>query len=119
MSILKRFNASSIRIAGYEFHGPYSLSEYNAPSISLIYAILVKDGKSFKIICVGHLNPSVKSVVFKLHEEYDEWVKEAGGEGNLFIAVYEMPGSSLEEREGVVHELVREYEPVCNQLVEE
>ncbi len=110
----------AIAFGNYTFSKPVPFDMWSPPCKEGLYAILVPDVSckqpySFRVIYLGESSNMMKRNFLRLHHKYPLWLWEAGSNRNLHIAVYPMPGSTLEERHAVKVKLVAEYRPICNQ----
>lgn len=49
-----------------------------------------------------------------MHERYEDWIKEAGGTANTYVAFCPTPLLKEEQRRWVENDLIARYQPVCN-----
>lgn len=109
----------SIRYGGYVFDAPAPLAAWSAPGKAGVYAILVPDQTyrpmPFRVIYFGESGDMSERGFLKGHRKYSCWIREAGSEESLYIAVYPMPKSTPEQRRAVESKLISEVGPVCNQ----
>ena len=74
----------SIRIGGYDFEGPYPISEtWRLRDASGVYAILTRNGSKYRLVDVGE-SATVKSRV-ENHDREDCWRREEVS--GLYVAV--------------------------------
>jgi hypothetical protein len=87
------------------------------PVSSGIYAILIPDPlcrpRPFCSIYFGE-SSSFSERVTEHHECYNDWVTEAGGVANLYVAFCSTPFLREEQRRWVENDLIARYRPVCN-----
>lgn len=108
--------------AGITFHDraftePARLSLAFPPIASGIYAILIPDPlcqpRPFRVIYFGE-SSNFSSRVTENHEHFGDWVREAGGIANTYVAFCSTPFLREEQRCWVKRELIDRYRPVCN-----
>ena len=108
--------------AGITFHNrPFTepaLFHLAPPPISSgIYAILMPDPscqpRPYRVIYFGESN-DFSARVTQEHERYDDWVTEAGGVANLYVAFCSTPYLREEQRRWVESDLIAGYRPACN-----
>jgi hypothetical protein len=109
----------AIRYGGYVFDAPAPVARWSAPHRAGVYAILVADQTyqpmPFRVIYFGESGNMSERRFFRGHPKYSCWIREAGSEQSLYIAVYPMPVSTREQRRAVAVGLISEIGPVCNQ----
>jgi hypothetical protein len=108
----------AIRYGGYVFDAPAPVAQWSAPHRAGVYAILVADQTyhpmPFKVIYFGEAADLSERGFLKGHPKYSRWIREAGSEQSLYIAVYPMSESTAEQRRAVTGRLISEIEPICN-----
>ena len=109
----------AIRYGGYVFDAPAPVARWSAPHRAGVYAILVADQTyqpmPFRVIYFGESGNMSERGFLNGHPKYSCWIREAGSEQSLYIAVYPMPESTPEHRRAVAGGLISEIGPVCNQ----
>jgi len=102
----------------HEFSKPTRIAKWEPPKVAGLYVILKVDlsrsPMPFKSIYFGQTMNFAERGLLKSHENYKHWIKEAGSEDGIFIAIYLMLGSTEEERKIMVAELIAKYRPACN-----
>ena len=103
----------------YKFEGPYSIKEWEPPYRAAIYSIMMRpDPKNkpntFRVLYFGESSNLSERGLIKDHHKYECFVKHAGSEDNLYIAVYLMPESTQDERRKIEQYLISVYNPPCN-----
>jgi len=108
----------NINFDEHEFSEPMRIAKWVPPKSAGLYVILKVDlsrtPMPFKSIYFGQTRNFAERGLLKSHENYEHWIKEAGSEEGIFIAIYLMLGSTEEERKIMVAELIAKYQPVCN-----
>jgi len=102
----------------HEFSSPTRIAKWEPPKKPGLYVILKADLSSspipLKPIYFGQTRNFAERGFLKSHKNYKYWVKEAGSEDSIFIAIYIMLGSIEEERKTMEDKLIAKYRPVCN-----
>ena len=108
----------SIKYSGYVFDEPVLISNWNAPYRAGLYAILVPDQsvtpRPFRVIYFGESGNMSERGFLKLHAKFPCWIREAGSENNLYVALLLMPDSTPEQRRVAETQLIANYNPACN-----
>jgi len=104
----------SIQILQYEFLGPISLDEWGPPMEKLVYLILSRDKDRFNILYVGDCDKTDDKSFFVQHPNFSCWVKHAGSEKSLFLAILPLFDSSDIHRKNVLQKIMIHYKPLCN-----
>lgn len=108
----------SIRMTGYHFSAPVQVRLWEPPYRAGVYAILKPDPKCvpepFKPLFFGQSGNMSERGFWLCHFALKCWLREAGGEDDLFISIHSMPDSTEASRMAVVQELVAAYDPPCN-----
>jgi len=101
----------SIKWGKYQFKGPYQISTWNPPYRAAIYAIMKKGSKpnTYTIIYFGESGNLSERGFVKSHHKYQDFIKDAGSENNLYIGFLLMPNSSAEQRRKVESALKTKY----------
>ena len=109
----------AIRYGDYVFDAPAPVAPWSAPHVAGVYAVLVADQTCqpmpFRVIYFGESRNMSARGFFRGHPRYPCWIREAGSEQSLYIAVYPMSESTPEQRRAVADRLISEIAPVCNQ----
>jgi hypothetical protein len=94
---------------------PFALAE--PPVSSGIYAILAPDAarrpRPFRAIYFGE-SGNFHDRVTESHELFEDWIREAEGVANLYVAFCPTPLLRDVQRRWVENELIARYRPVCN-----
>lgn len=94
---------------------PFSLAL--PPVSSGIYAILRSDDscrpRPFRVINFGE-SGNFYQCVTEHHECFDDWVKEAGGLENVYVAFCPTPLLKQQQRRWIENDLIARYRPTCN-----
>ncbi len=104
----------SIQILQYEFLGPIALEEWGPPMEKLVYLILSRDEDKFDILYVGDCERTDDESFFVQHSQHKCWIKHAGSEKSLYLAILPLFESSSERRQNVFNKIVSHYKPMCN-----
>jgi hypothetical protein len=108
--------------AGITFHNraftePVLFHLTMPPVSSGIYAILKPDPsctpRPYRAIYFGE-SSNFSQRVTENHELYDDWVTEAGGIGNIYVAFCSTPFLREEQRRWAETDLIARYRPACN-----
>lgn len=87
------------------------------PVASGIYAILAPDPsckpRPYRAIYFGE-SGNFSASVTDSHECFNEWVREAGGIANTYVAFCATPFLREEQRRWAENDLILRYRPVCN-----
>lgn len=109
---------SGINLSGYTFTEPVLFRLRLSPISAGIYAILMGDrswgATEPQIIYIGQCDDFSRRVS-RSHEHYSDWVTEAGGIENLYVAFCPTPSLPEAQRREVESSLVAHYHPVCNE----
>ncbi len=108
----------TIQYGNYVFSEPVQIDNWTPTYRAGIYAIL-KPGRSvspkpFAVLYFGESGNLFDRGFFRAHHRYLCWLREAGLERNLYIAVYLMPDSTPDQRRAVESALISQYGPICN-----
>jgi len=104
----------SIQILQYEFLGPISLDEWGPPMEKLVYLILSRDKDRFNILYVGDCEKTDDKSFFVQHPNFNCWLKHAGSEKSLFLAILPLFESSNIHRKNILQKIITHYKPLCN-----
>ena len=87
------------------------------PSSAGVYAVLVSDAawqpRPYRPIYFGEA-ADLAGKVTASHEKYQEWLRAAGAEDQLYVAYHLMSGGDA-DRAALEESLVKEYRPACNE----
>ena len=103
--------SEEIRLDGISFGKPFPVEEWNPPKKAALYLILRKDDGM--IIYVGESGNLEDRDFWRGHHKYNCWVRVAGAEKNLAIALYPMVDSTPVQRKELESSLVRKLQPLC------
>jgi len=104
----------TIQILHYEFMGPIRLDEWGPPMEEVVYILLARSKDRFSLIYVDQCTKSDDAGFFTKNPRFKCWLGQAGSEGNLYVAVHPMFGSSVQDRRFAVGKIVSKYSPHCN-----
>ena len=109
----------SINYSGCLFSEPISLTIWQAPSVSGIYAILVPDSqarpKPFRVVYFGEAGNLSTRGIGRSHHKYNDWLQQGGTLlSNLYIAIYPTLNFTEQQRLALEAQLIRDYRPACN-----
>lgn len=108
--------------AGITFHNraftePMPLLLTQPPIASGIYAILKPDPacapRPYRAIYFGE-SCNFPEGVAENHVHFNDWVREAGGAANIYVAFCSTPFLREEQRRWAENELIARYLPACN-----
>ncbi|HET7212251.1 MAG TPA: hypothetical protein VFL79_01570 [Terriglobia bacterium] len=105
-----------IKFLEHTFTEPASFRLRVSPVSPGIFAILAGrpgGAREFEVIYFGECDDFSRQAG-RAHELFRDWLEEAGGLENLYIAYYATPFLSEAERRAAKNSLVEEYHPVCN-----
>ena len=104
-------------IDGLTFSFPVCFLKFNGHRGAGVYAIIAYNENfgpyPYEIIYYGENSDLGKPDFLTSRHKYHSWTKQADPQ-DLYIAVYEMPKSSKQQRKAVKTDLLRRYKPVCN-----
>jgi hypothetical protein len=107
-----------IKFLEHTFTEPASFRLRVSPVSPGVYAILVTDrsdeGPEYEVIYFGECDDFSRHAA-RTHEHYRDWVTEAGGLENLYVAYFATPFLSEAQRRAMKNSLIEEYHPVCNE----
>lgn len=111
-------SAKGITLLGHTFTDPMSFRLRLSPISPGLYAILTADrswGKTdYRAIYIGQCEDFSRRVT-RTHERYSDWLAEADGIENLYVAFYPTPFLTETQRRDVESSLIEHYHPVCNE----
>jgi len=101
------------------FNGPFSLNYWEPPNKPAIFAIMMKpepqkSPTSFRILYFGKSFRLSDMRFYLKQKKLKCWTNYSQTTDNLYIAFFEMPKSSMDERENLLTKLINQYKPVCN-----
>lgn len=109
---------NGINLSGYTFTEPVSFRLRLSPISAGLYAIFKADrswgATEHQIIYIGQCDDFSRRVT-RSHEHYGDWVTEAGGIENLYVAFCPMPSLPEGQRRELENSLIANYHPVCNE----
>ena len=105
----------SIQILQYEFLGPIRLDEWGPPMEKVVYLILSRTKDSFNIIYVGDCEKTEESSFFVNNPNFKCWIKTAGSEDSLYLAILPRFESNQNVRKGIIGKILQRYQPTCNE----
>lgn len=110
--------AIAITFSSYDFSEPIPIKRWVPPRVPGLYAVLIPDPaarpRPFKVIYFGQSGDLSETEFFRGHIKYSTWMKWAGSEENLHIAICLMPTHSETERLTAEAALISRYLPECN-----
>jgi len=104
----------TIQILQYEFLGPIKLDEWGPPMEKVVYLILSRSKDSFNIIYAGECEKTEDKKFFLENPDFKCWIKTAGSESYLYLAILPMFESSTSARKSIMDKIVLRYKPSCN-----
>lgn len=109
----------SITWLNRSFEGPFRAAYFTPPSDPALFAVMIKpDPKNapnaYRILFFGQTTRLSAANYLKSHKKFECWRNYAGTFENLFVGFHAVPGSSMEEREEALKDLIDHYKPVCN-----
>ena len=106
----------SIQILQYEFLGPIKLDEWGPPMEKVVYLIFSRTKDSFNIIYAGDCEKTDEKSFFTDNSDFQCWIKTAGSEDSLYLAILPMFESSEKKRKTVLNKIMSRYNPPCNSV---
>ena len=107
-----------IKFLEHTFTEPASFRLRVSPVTPGIYAILAgnrsAEAPEYEVIYFGECDDFSRRVT-RTHELYQDWLEEAGGLENLYVAYYSTPFISEAQRRAKKNSLVEQYHPACNE----
>lgn len=102
------------------FHALGTLKDWRPEGVPAVYAITYKRDlaarpKAHTVIYFGEADDMIRQAA-SINKEVGAWWHEYGeaSNGELFVFIHAMPGSSQYERAHVQRQLVNEYDPEAN-----
>ena len=95
--------------------GPIKLDEWGPPMEKVVYLILSRTKDSFNIIYVGDCEKTDEKNFFISNPNFKCWIKKAGSENFLYLAILPLFDSPTSARVGVINKILRRYKPQCNE----
>jgi len=101
-----------ITLGSRVFSGPFLAPLWLAPRTAGLFAVMVPGWRlmTFRALHFGQAG-DFTSGFLKAHERRAEWLRIAGTEWNLYVAILEMPFSTEGERRAAALAATREYRP--------
>ena len=106
----------SIQILQYEFLGPIRLDEWGPPMEKVVYIIFSRVKDSFNIIYVGDCENTEEKNFFVNNSDFKCWIKTAGSENSLYLAILPLFNSNQSVRKGIINKIIQHYKPTCNKV---
>ena len=106
--------SEEIRLDGISFGKPFGIDEWDPRREAALYIILRKDDG--RIISLGESGNLDDRDFWKGDHKYNCWVRVAGAEQNLAIAVHPMANSTYVQRKEVESNLVRKLHRSCSDI---
>ncbi len=104
----------SIQILQYEFLGPIKLDEWGPPMEKVVYLIFGRKKDSFNIIYVGECEKTAKKNFFVNNSNFKCWIKTAGSDDSLYLAILPMFESNQLARKRIINKILLHFHPPCN-----
>ena len=98
--------------------GPIKLDEWGPPMEKVVYLIFSRTKDSFNIIYAGDCDKTEEKNFFTNNSDFQCWIKNAGSEDSLYLAILPMFESSESQRKGIVSKIRLRYHPPCNKELE-
>ncbi len=101
-----------ITLGRRSFRGPFLLPLWSAPRAAGLFAVMVPGWRllTFRALHFGQ-SQALSLETIRTSSRYAEWISVAGTDWNLYVATYDMAGSTEAERLAAERELVRDYRP--------
>lgn len=101
-----------------QFSEPKSFALWDPPFRAALYAIMrqadpVNNPTSFRILYFGE-SGNLSERGFESHHKLDCWKYQVDSVDDLYVGVYLMAGSTVEQRRELESVLVEKYNPICN-----
>jgi hypothetical protein len=94
--------------------GPIKLDEWGPPMEKVVYLIFSRKKDSFSIIYVGDCEKTEEKSFFVNNSNFQCWIKTAGSEESLYLAILPMFESDQNKRKGIIDKICLHYHPACN-----
>jgi len=111
----------TIRWRNIDFDGPYPITQWDPPRQAAVYTIMYKTDPvnkpdDYGLIYAGESGDLSDRGFYKSHHKYNCWLQYARFEGNIYIGIFQMPGSTPQERKLVEAALINQYQltQFCN-----
>lgn len=104
----------AVQILQYEFLGPAPLSEWGPPMERVVYLVMARDRDRFTVLYAGECESTDRADYLTSNDRFKCWVREAGGEAGLHLAILPMFEAGAHDRKRVVDRIVSAYAPPCN-----
>ncbi len=80
----------------------------------VVYLILGREKDTFKPLYVGECEKTEKNDFFTQNDKFQCWIKTAGAEEFLYLAILPRFESNEADRKRIVNKTISHYKPVCN-----
>ncbi len=90
------------------------MDEWGPPMEKVVYLIFSRTKDSFNIIYAGDCEKTGEKSFFTDNSDFQCWIKTAGSEDSLYLAILPMFESSESQRKGIVNKICLRYRPPCN-----
>jgi len=114
MIVSNSIRCLAIQILQYEFLGPIKISEWGPPMEEVVYLLLSNIKDTFSILYVGESQKTDERDFFTNNSKFKCWVSNVASEGDLYLSIFPMWNSSLEDRQKIVNKIIQKYKPICN-----
>jgi len=104
----------TLQILHHEFLGPVPLSDWGPPMAETVYVLLSRNKERFTILFADECQKTAENDYFTKNPLFKNWLREAGGEKNLYICILPLPDSDERKRRDTVARIVSAYKPACN-----
>lgn len=104
----------TLQVLHYEFLGPVAVSEWGPPMEKVVYLLLSRNKERFTIIYADECDKTDSADYFTKNPLFKNWLRAAGGEGNLYICILPLFESDPLQRQDIVARIVSMYKPECN-----
>ncbi len=108
-----------LNIGGRHFFGPFSFEDWTPANEGGIFAILTGTGlmlEADELLYIGLARNFADGRISRYHYAYRSWLENSEPRENLFIATYAMPFASELKLALEEEKLLKQLNPVCNQL---
>lgn len=104
----------AIQIMHYEFLGPVPMSEWGPPMEKVVYVVLARDGDRFHMVYADVCESTDDKSFFVSNDSFKCWMKRAGSERYLYLAILPMFESDPQGRRFVLDRILQSAKPPCN-----
>lgn len=106
----------TIKLNDLSFDGPFPIARWDPPRKAAVYAMMIpaNEANIYKVIYIGESENLSERGFYTSHHAYQCWIKHAGNETRLYISIYSMLNSTIQQRREVEQKLIKYYNPVCN-----